>query len=152
MLTVAEQILAGTVGESILAAIVAAANSVPGLTPIEVEPAGDPDIMPARELYEGGWEPIAQEYNLTRWQMEITVEGYVERSDGLVATRERSALHAVTMAAILEDDTLGGLVEMIELGGLRKSTIRLADVRRLAFSQDLSIQFLTSRTNPALPA
>ena len=52
----------------------------------------------------------------------------------------------------MADETLGGTVELIDDDELRMFTATLASARRLGFAQDFTIQFTTSRGNPALPA
>lgn len=139
-----------TVRDDILQAIVEA------LTPlsreVEVEPTGDPSQFPGLAVYDDGHIVIEREFDATRYRMGLTVEGYVEGGDGFAPTRERNALHAGAVAALMADDTLGGLVELIEDGELRFMTATLSDARRLAFRQSFDVQFVTQRRNPALPA
>ena len=141
-----------TVADQIDAAIAAALATVSGNPEIEIEPAGDPSRFPALGVYGGNWHPIEYETDLIRWQTTLYVEGYVQGGGGAAPTAERNALHAEALAAIMTSETLAGLVELVEPGDLQRSTAMLADQRRLSFGQDFSIQFITSRTNPALPA
>lgn len=141
-----------TLADDIDAAISAALATVPGDPEIEVEPAGDPSRFPALGVYNGGWRPLEREAGLIRWEMTLFVEGFVQGGGGAAPTAARNALHAAAVAAIMADETLGGLVELIDLGDLNKSSAVMASQRRLSFGQDFLIQFTTSRTNPALPA
>lgn len=141
-----------TVADSIDAAFAAAIANVSGNPEIEIEPAGDPSRFPALGVLGGDWQPLEREANLVRWQAITTVEGFVQGGGGEAPTAERNALHANVVASIMADETLGGVVELIELGDLRRSTAVLAADRRLSFAQDFIVQFTTSRTNPALPA
>jgi hypothetical protein len=147
--------MTATVIDGITDAIVALLAALPQLSDpaaVELEPSGDPDTFPALGVMVTGAEPIEGECGTIRWQMGLTIEGYVENGDGAEASAERAGLHADAVAAIMADDTLGGLVENVEPGGFRFATAELASSRRLAFSQDFAIQFTTSRSNPALPA
>lgn len=142
-----------TVIDGITSAIVAVLGPVlsyPGAL-VELEPVGDPDVFPALAVLVGNGEPLEREQALIRWEMVVTIEGYAERGDGKVASAERAALHAASIAALMADDQLGGRVENIDPAGWRYFTADLASKRRLGFSQDFAVQFTTSRTNPALP-
>lgn len=97
-----------------------------------------------------GGEVLERESGLIRWNMTVTVEGFTQRGDGKVASAERAALHAASIAALMAGDQLGGRVEMIDPAGWRYFTADLASKRRLGFSQDFDVQFTTSRTNPAV--
>jgi hypothetical protein len=141
-----------TVADQIDAAIAAALATVPNDPEIEIEPAGDPTRFPALGVYAGDWRAIEYETDLIRWQMALFIEGFVQGGGGSAPTAERNALHAATVAAIMQDQALAALVEIIEPGDLQRSTATMADQRRLSFGQDFTVQFTTSRTNPALPA
>lgn len=141
-----------TIADGIDAAIEAALGTVPGNPEIEVEPAGEPSRFPALGVHGGGWRPIEYETDLIRWQMGLYVEGFVEGGGGKAPTAARNRLHADAVAAIMADETLAGLVELIEPADLERFTAVLASERRLGFGQNFTVQFTTSRTNPALPA
>ncbi|WP_267396559.1 MULTISPECIES: hypothetical protein [unclassified Sphingomonas] len=119
---------------------------------VEVEPAGDPSVFPGLGITDGGHRVLEREVMITRRAMTVTVDGFVEGGGGKAPTAERNALLAHVVAAIMADETLGGTVELIEDGDLRLFTATLASVRRLGFAQDFTIQFTTSRADPALPA
>jgi hypothetical protein len=144
-----------TVIDSITNYALAGLSAIPTLTDpdaVELEPAGDPDIFPSLGVMITDAAPIERECTLTRWKMGLTVEGFVENGTGEQASQDRTALHAAAVAALMADDRFGGLIELIEPEGFRFVTAELASKRRLAFVQDFSIEFTTSRTNPALPA
>ena len=139
-----------TVRDLILAAVVAA---IEGLAPeIEIEPAGDPSVFPSIGIFDNGHIVIEREAFATRREMALLIEGYVDGGDGAAPTAERNALAAAIVTALLADETLGGVAELVDDGDLRNSTAVLASQRRLGFAQDFAIQFTTSRANPALPA
>lgn len=132
-----------------LAAALAAVTSV---TTIEIEPEGDPDAFPSLALYQHGDAPIGNEYPLIRFEGDYTLSGAVERGGGADAVAERNDLHAAAVRAIMADEQLGGAIELIEWGQLRKGRFELSSSGRLTFDQDFKVQFTTSRTDPALPA
>lgn len=139
-----------TVRDHILAAIKHALDGV--AAELEVEPAGDPTEFPSLGITDDGHSVLEREASLTRREMAITIDGFVEGGDGDAPTAERNALIAHVVAALLADETLGGTVELIEDGDLRMFTATLASVRRLGFALGFTIQFTTSRADPALPA
>lgn len=139
-----------TVRDRILAAIEAALAGT--AEEIEIEPLGDPSAFPALGLFDNGDQLLEREAMLTRWSMSIMIEGFVAGATGKAPTRARNALDAAVVAAIMVDEQLGGLVELIEPGDRRNSTATLASTRRLAFTRDFDIQFTAQRNNPALGA
>lgn len=139
-----------TVRDDILAAIAAAL--APLAAEVEIEPVGDPTEFEALGITDGGHTVLEREATLTRRQMTVTIDGFVDGDGGQAPTAARNALSAAVVAAILADETLAALVELIEDDDLRMFTATLASVRRLGFAQDFLVQFTTSRANPALPA
>jgi hypothetical protein len=142
------------VGDNVLYGILVALDEgvfLPLGADTELEPAGDPDGFPSLAIFEGAWTPIEAEPGLIRWNVDITVEGYVERGDGGEASGARNLLHAAVFGAIMADQTLRGAAELITPGGRRNSTAYLSEKRRLSFQQDFAVQFTTLRDNPALP-
>ncbi len=119
---------------------------------VEVEPAGDPSEFPALGITDAGHSVLEHEATLTRRSMTVTIDGFVDGAGGKAPTAERNALLGAVVAALMADETLGGIVELIEDRDLRLFTATLASVRRLGFAQDFEIQFSTSRADPALPA
>lgn len=139
-----------TVRDRIDAAI---AKALADLAPeIEFEPAGDPSQFPSLAVFTGGHVVVEREAGTTRYESEFTIEGYVEGDGGAAPTAERNALQAKVVAAIMADETLDGSIELIDDADCRFATATLASVRRLMFAQDFTIQFTTSRGDPALPA
>lgn len=141
-----------TMLDRILVRIRMAAATVVGEDATDIEPVGDPDLFPALEIYDGGDVVLEREAGATRRRLTVTIEGYVERGDGTEATAERNALHAATVRAVMADETLDGLVEVIDPGDRRTGTATLAEHRRLMFGQDFAIDYATDRYDPALPA
>lgn len=130
----------------------AALLTIGGIDMVDIEPSGEPDTFPNLAIFQGSNRLLEREAGLQRREMILRVEGTIERGDGREARAERNALHAETVRAIMEDETLGGVVELIEPGDTQFTPAPFASVERLMFSQDFLIQFVTNRTNPALPA
>jgi hypothetical protein len=141
--------MSDTVRDLIIGAIEAALTPMAQL--VEVEPAGDPDRFDALAIYDGGHVVLEREYDHTRYRMTLSIEGYVEEV-GADAGKARSALHARAVRAIMSDEALLALIELVEDEDLRFMTAELASRRRLAFAQDFTIQFTTRRGDPAEPA
>lgn len=141
-----------TVLDHILYRITLAASTVVGGNAVSLEPNGDSDIFPALDVYDDGDTVITEEASVTRRRLAIRIEGFVQRGDGTEATAERNALHAGTVRAVMADETLGGLVEVISAGDRRTGSAILAEHRRLMFGQDFAIDYATDRYDPALPA
>jgi hypothetical protein len=135
--------------EQIMAAADAALGAVPGIASYEAEPMGDPSVFPALHLYEGPTRPIETETGVTRWEMDITVEGFVEAGSGAGARAARAKLRADVVRALIGHTALTDLVDLIEERDLRVDTPVLASKRRLGFAQDFIIQFATLRGDPA---
>lgn len=119
---------------------------------VELEPEGEPTIFPGLGLMIHGAQPIERECGLIRWRMGVTVDGYVEFEDGTEGSPARAEFHAATVAAIMSDEQLGGLVERVDPEDFRFDNAVQASVRRLSFTQDFTIEFVTLRSNPAVQA
>jgi hypothetical protein len=139
-----------TIRDHIGDALAAALATVPDVAEIDIEPDGDPTRFDALALYDGGHQVVEREAGLIRCRGTWTIEGYVTGGSGAIARAARNRLHAAAVAAIMADDTLGGLVELVEPEDLRLTTATLASSRRLMFAQDIAIEFTMLRTNPAL--
>lgn len=140
------------VRELIFAAIESRLTGVEGVSLVERMPSGDPDVFPALSIFDGGQEPTDQGCSATRHGLSVTIEGYVEGADGPEAHAALSQLYVDTVAALMTEPPLGGLVEEIQEGGFRPSVAHLAAAKRLAFGLDFTVLFSTARDNPALPA
>lgn len=119
----------------------------PGVSEYERMPSGDPAKFPARHLHDSGQSPIEREAQNSRYDMEITVEGFVQGNGGAAAHDQLNDLYADTvtrvMALIDRDD-----IETIEEGTLRPAIAPLASSRRMGFSLDFAITFATRRGDP----
>ncbi|MCK0533405.1 hypothetical protein [Sphingobium agri] len=138
--------------EAIFAAIESRLTAIPSIGRVERMPAGDPDLFPALSIFDGVQEPIERGASHTRHELTITIEGFVEQADGVEAHAGLNDLYAQTVAALLTEPPLGGLIDEINEGGMRVSVAQLASESRLGFGLDFTIQFSTARENPALPA
>lgn len=119
---------------------------------VELEPEGEPTIFPGLGLIIHGAAAFERECGLIRWRMGVTVDGYVEFDDGTEGSAARAEFHAAAVAAIMADEQLGGLVERVDPEDFRFDNAVQASVRRLSFTQDFTIEFVTLRSNPAVQA
>ena len=126
------------------------ARLAPGVASYERQPSSDPAKFPARHVFDNGERPVGSESGATtRKTLTITVEGYVEGHSGAGAHAALNALHASTVALMMTEPPLGGLVETIEEArDLRVDVAELANKRRLGFSQDFEVTFSTVRGDP----
>lgn len=119
----------------------------PGVMEYERMPSGDPAKFPCRHLHDSGQSPTEREAQNSRYDMEITVEGFVQGNGGAAAHDQLNDLYADTvtcvMALIDRDD-----IETIEEGALRPAIAPLAASRRLGFALDFAITFATRRGDP----
>lgn len=141
-----------SIGDYAISALTTALATITATPLVEVEPDGDPDRFPSLALYDIGHAVIEREASITRHRMRLTVEGYVSGGGGTDARTARNQLQALAVAALMANDTFGGIIEEIEPTELRMATADLSSQRRLMFAQDFEIDFTTKRTNPALPA
>lgn len=135
--------------EQIFAALDALLGAVPDVESYERQPSGDPDGYPALALYDAGQELAEHESTACRYQLTVTVEGFVKGASGAAAHGALNALHAKAVAALMAEPPLGGLAELVEEAGqLRIDVAELASERRLGFAQDFTITFATPRGDP----
>jgi hypothetical protein len=135
--------------EQIFAAIDARLTAVDGVEYYQREPTGDPDIFPALALYDGGQGPVDGEVGNDQIALTVTVQGYAEGGAGAAAHAALNELHADVVSALMTLPAIDGLVETVEVKGLRISVALLASARRLAFAQDFEIQFATPWGDPS---
>lgn len=141
-----------TVRDQICALIEQRLKEIDGVALVELMPSGDPDDFPALSIYDSGQRPIEYGASATRYEMDITIEGYAEGEGGPAVHASLNSLYGGVVSALLPEPPLGGLAEEIAEGGMRVSVATLASARRLGFGLDFTIQFSTARENPALPA
>lgn len=117
----------------------------------ERQPSGFPDTFPALAAHDGGQRKIEGEVGIDRWALHLIIEGFIEGSGGSATHTALNELHAIAVSSLMGDDDLAALVEVIEPGDLRVDVAEISSSRRIGFSQDMLVQFSTSRTDPALP-
>lgn len=119
----------------------------PGVEEYERMPSGDPAAFPARHLHDSGQSPVEREAQNSRYDMEITIEGYVQGNGGASAHDELNDLYADTVTRVM--GLIGTAdIETIEEGALRAAIAPLASSRRLGFAVDFTITFATRRGDP----
>jgi hypothetical protein len=123
--------------------------AIPSVAEVTSEATGDPSSFPALNTVEGvmqadnGTEPGATRYSVT-----ISVEGYVEGSDGLEARTARNALYLEVIRAMIDDTMLDGLAEELSEGTTRRTTAYLSNQNRLGFIIEFTVQFVAASANP----
>lgn len=114
----------------------------------DVNASGEPSHFPSIFLEETDQTPDDRtEPAATRYTLPLIVEGYVEGSGGLAATRARSALYLSVMQAVF-GEPLHDIVEEIHEGPMRLSTAILAEKRRLGFILRIEIIFPATSISP----
>lgn len=112
---------------------------------VEREPSADPDVFPYLGVIDDGHDILEFEAGTTRYELQVTIAGYVEASGGGNAHAQLNQLYEDSKAALLTEPPLGGLAETIDEGSMSVVTATLASARRLAFSLALTIVFSTER-------
>lgn len=140
------------VREQVVAAIEAALAGV-DVAELETMPAGDPVKFPALHIFDAGQNPLNDtEAGVTRYDLALTLEGYMEQAGGAAAYARLNALYRDVVAALMVEPLLGGLAETIDEGALRLSVAPLAAKPRLGFALDMIITFPARRDDPAQAA
>jgi len=136
------------VRETIFAAIEAALAAGTGAEEIERMPSGDPVKFDALHIMDDGQGMMEGEAGATRYDMAISIEGYVKGAGGSAMHTRLNTLHAATVRSVIGLIPSLTVIEDIEEGDLRVAVAPLASARRLAFSQDFKITFATRRGQP----
>lgn len=138
--------------EAIIAAVQQRLEVIDGVEEVKRLPFADPLRFPALHIFDGGHRILDSEPQVTRYVIDLTIEGYLEAAGGEEAHAALQALYAKVVASLLTEPPLGGLAETIEEGDLRILIAPLAGKSRLCLGLDLAITFPTRRGNPALTA
>lgn len=135
---------------AIIEAAEAAVSAISGVEEVLVNASGDPTRFNAVFITDSGHSPDSNtEPGATRYSMRLTIEGYVEGGEGREATSNINDLYLDVVNAIMTDDVLQSLCEVLDEGEMRVATVVLAKTRRMGFELELDIQFVADRTNPA---
>lgn len=129
-----------------------ALRDVVGVTEVERMPSGDPVSFNALHIIDGGQRPGDSDATATRYDLAFTVHGYIEKGGGAAAHTMLNQLYAATVAALMTEPPLGGLVETIDEGPMQVEVAHIASSRRLVFIVDFYANFPTRRGDPAQPA
>ncbi|UAK24349.1 hypothetical protein [Sphingomonas nostoxanthinifaciens] len=138
--------------EQIFALIEERLGGIAGVSEVERMPSSDPVSFPALHIFDGGQAPDWDETGVTRYDMTVVVEGFLEASGGAEAHKALNALYVDVVTSLMTEPPLDGLAETIDEGGFRPAVAPLASVRRLGFSLTFQITFPTERGDPAQPA
>ena len=136
---------------AILLEIEARMQSLAGVNEVLLNASGDPSQFPAIFIDDAGHTPDSTtEPGATRYDMAVTIEGFVENDGGSAATAAINALYLSVVEALIQEPALDGLVEIINEGPMRMQTVALGKQRRMGFALDLEIQFVADRQSPAV--
>lgn len=126
--------------------------ALPSVAEVQINAAGDPSRFPALFIDDSGHVPDEMtEPGVTRYSMNLAIEGYVQGGGGKQAYADLNALYLDVVAALLPEPPLDGLAEEIDEGPMRIATAILAKETRMGFSMDLKIAFVADRTSPVAP-
>lgn len=135
---------------AIIEAIEAAIVEIPGVEEVLVNASGDPTRFNAVFITDNGHASDPNtEPGATRYTMRPTIEGYVKGGDGKESTSNLNDFYLDVIGAIMSDDELQSLCEVLDEGEMRVATVVLASQRRMGFELELDIQFVADRNNPA---
>ena len=122
-----------------------------GAAEVELEPSSDPVSFDAIHIFDHGHRTVDGESGNETYQLNLTIERYYE-ADGSDTYVDANEGYAEIAAAMKADPPLGGLAEWVAEGDLRMFTAPLAGASRRCVAVDFTIQFATSRTDPAQAA
>lgn len=135
--------------EQIWAGLEAALQAGTGAAEIERMPSGDPGRFPALHLHDDGHAPEPEtEAFASRYRMAGTIEGFVEGAGGAATHAQLNALYAAMLAAIIAFADSSAFIETIDEGAMRVAVAKLGSTRRLAFSHDFELTYVTPRGAP----
>lgn len=127
-------------------------RAISGVAEVQINAAGDPTRFPALFIDDAGHVPDeGTEPQSTRYDMNLTIEGYAEGGGGRDAYAEINQLYVDVVATLLSEPPLDGLAEEVNEGPMRIATAILSKERRLGFSMDLKISFVADRAFPVAP-
>ena len=135
--------------EAIFAAVEARLAAISGVGEVARMSSGDPSRWPALFIEDGGQTVnLNTEPGLNRYELTVSIDGFVEGGDGASAHADANALYLSVIAALFDGQLLGGLAEQIDEADLRMQSAHLADARRIGFSLDIKITFVAAKAAP----
>ena len=109
---------------------------------VEFMPSGDAQEGIEVAIMDGPMRRITGETGSVRREFSFTVHGSLTGVGGGVPVHAAlNDLHATVVDALLDDPTLGGLVDLLEDGDSNFDVIPIADMRGIFFTQDFIVQF-----------
>lgn len=109
---------------------------------------GDPSHFPAINVVDGGQRVTEEEAQVTRYTLDLQIEGFVEDSGDAASHAALNELHAQVVEALRTEPLLGGLAEELLEGELMVDVAQLASEDRLAFIQNFIVVFATPAGRP----
>lgn len=142
------------VRERVLRALFERLGTLPGVTVYRNrEQPVDEVSRPALVMFDGGHEPPAEETGAARYDMPVTIVGYVKAVDQDGIGLAISTLYADTIVTVMTDPRLGELADDIREGALDLDTDVAEGVGFLAgFDLGLTVIYWTVASNPYQPA
>jgi len=140
--------MSDTIAIRIVEAVFDLLAAVPGVAEIAIAPPGEPAKFPALHLFDRGEEVASQDWLSTRARIDLSILGYAAGT-GEETWKAARTLDGAVIAALMADQTLGGLATQIEISGLQIEEAPGAKVRTVAFQRSFRIDFSFQTTNPA---
>jgi hypothetical protein len=147
------------VRETIVAAVLARLQAIPGLAFCELMPMAAPTDFPALALDDFGQNQIETDATHSTYVMTLQIEGIVQAppgaNAGAVAYAAANQLYRDTVAAMLAApdrlaEVAGGVVESVQEGDFAINVASLAKDRTLSFTILFDIQFINRSHDPSL--
>jgi hypothetical protein len=149
------------VRETIVAAVLARLQAIPGLAFSDLLPTSAPSDYPALVLDDFGHQLDERESTATHstYTMTLQVEGFVQGAAGATGASihaQANALYRSVVVAVLASpdrlgEVAGGVVQTVTEGPLNISVASLATARTVSFTVNFDIQFINRSHDPNLP-
>lgn len=119
----------------------------PLATEVELSATAEPESFPALQIDDDGETIADQDWSVARCKLLLSVVGYTLGA-GREGHRLARNLDAAVVAALMADQTLGGLATQIDLGGAAFERVKLASKPGVTFRRQLDIDFSFRTTDP----
>jgi hypothetical protein len=114
---------------------------------VELSPSGEAQSFPALLIDDEGEQILQQDWQTVRARLLLSVEGSV-LGGGADGQRTARNLDAAMVAALMADQSLGGLATLINLGAATFQRVKLASKPGVQFQRQLDIEFSYLTTDP----
>lgn len=141
--------MTASIAEQIFDAVEARLATVPGVAVVARHPSGPHSRFPAIELYDDGEGVVAQDWQITRAVLELSVTIIAKGQGAANAHREALALDCGVIRALFADQQLGGLCAIMRLGDRTTDPAEGALEAAVSLTRRISIDFSYQTTDPA---